>query len=167
MSTSGGAMRMSDIVLDCDTKNGGPPISITIDPSQKPGNYFTHGDPHETLDQVASWRTSSSSSTAWSVGIAPDLDALDKLGVTSCRLHATGTATNDQSSDWEPSSSVYPYISWNVEIVSPRDPASGQSTGKRLAVSCSNNPVGGQGSGVTMTTAAQKHQKTGHVTLMK
>lgn len=153
------AMRMSDITLDCDSPNG--PVTITVDPSQGPGNYYrqkveSSGDPHEYLDQVASWPGDSS----WSVGIAPDLAELAARGVTRCTLHAQATATQETDLVWSPKSNVYPYVDWSVDVVSKH--ANG------LALDCGSHALNEPGSGVaTKLISSEKHTKTGHVTLMK
>lgn len=160
-SGSAEAMRMSDIVLDCDSPQG--PISITIDPSEFSGNYSrSWGRPHEHVTEVASWRTpssSSSSSASWAVGIAPDLSSLQERGVTSCTLHAAATATKSTDASWSPPEG-YPYVDWSVPVV-------GQG-GNGLAVTCPRDVATGQSSGLTQKIVkGDKYTKIGHVTLMK
>lgn len=151
------ALRMSDVRIDCDSPNG--PVSIAIDPSQGPGNYYSqhHGDPH--VDQAASWRTASSSSMTWSVGIAPNLEALDAEGVTGCVLHAQATATEDASVDWSPRTN-YPYVDWSVPIAK-------KSANGPLALDCGNHALGAPDSGVSAKMMSKGKEFKGHVTLMK
>lgn len=136
------AMRMSDVTLDCDSPNG--PVSFTIDPS-------SHGQ-----------TSSSESSFTWTVDASPpDVSALDAMGVTSCTVHASGTATKETDLVWSPRSNVYPFIDWNVPVVT-RD-ASGA-----LSMACGSHALDAPNSGVSMSTVDNgKHTKTGHVTLMK
>lgn len=160
--TGSRALHMSDIVLVCDRSNG-PPVTITIDPSQGPGNYFTvsnQGSAPSGLRQVASWRTTteSSSSATWSVGIAPDLPALEAMSVTSCRLQAQATASDDTSEKWT-APETYPYIDWSIDLVT--------RSGNDLAMTCGSHAANAPGSGVQTKTVTGGHKPIGHVTIVK
>ncbi|MBS2024842.1 MAG: hypothetical protein JST92_20795, partial [Deltaproteobacteria bacterium] len=154
-----GYIYMNDVILECEGGQTQGPIALN--PLFRQGNFF---DARETpapfgISQAAAYIGAhlfnadgkTYEQLSWAVAVAPDTNALQQLGVQKCSLRTRATASNGQFLPVEggfttPKSARYPYLEFNVPIVT-QNPANGT-----LQTGCGDNPIGSDGVKVQSTT---------------